>query len=1234
MNTYSRKPKRAHCLAPQMGAASHPRKSILQKLVIIAVAVLLPFMGQAQCDENAVINSDFANGLSSYVKTTQWTLQGSGTTAFVRTSPTESSSTTGHLHTNWTAANVTIGGYTTVSFKVRMHPITSGVSAGTLKVYVAKNGTTADGTKVVELTVSSNNIVTVQPKNSSSLVGTPATHTASAATWQTITVQYPNSTPGTTHRLSFKAESESGSTRTMDVDDISITKECNAPLTPFACQENKSYILRNSGTSAADGKTYLYAFDIRTATYEQISNQLIPGSTNTTVIAGGYNTDDNFIWAARSGTNQIVKIGSNGQTQIFTVSGLPAQNWTAGDVDGNGVLFLHAGSSSTMYKVSLATANPTYMGTLSFSSISSLDNFVVNQAGTIIYSHRGSSASQYISKITGANTSSGSVSTYNLALAWDLGTQGALANTTSNLFLDETNGKLYMQQKNTTSNVGYQIFQMDLSDFSGGSSSTARLARLVSQGEPTALLSDGIHCPNAPLFHLTTAQLQFYPCESGISYLFQHPTYDANDPRGTAYQYFHSPTQSYRLDLQAGTIDTAKSKIIPGSHFAGTNAWGYNPADGYMWGFRKGTNQLIRVGRDWSVEMVLIPGLENLSNGYINYNGADIDENGIMYIYRGGTTTSLNAPPLNYIRRVDLNPTSSNYLQVSDLNFTYGSGVSLSTLNVIDWGYNPIDGNLYGVNTLNQLMKISRTTGLVSIVGATSITGTRAYGAVYFDVAGTLFLSENNTGEIYQIPNVALGSSTATLVILGPITSSNDGARCANSPIFTARISGKIWNDADGNALQNGSEEYFNTGDDYENGVWVNLVNASGQVVSSVPAGLDGAYTLYTGTTGTFRIIITAMQREPGTTLNAAIINSEWKFTGINNNNLTNVNTTNTTGRRNNIVVSSLGDVLGDYNFGIQQRPEADAYTFNLTVAPNSGQTIVLNSSWPVAGSTQLTELTGDDREDGSIAGDGTSNVIITTVPVATGGIPVGGVPELWYNGTIVTAGQVITNYDADLLELRVKGTNYTGFSFTYQTVDAAGAASLPASYAANWPGFPLPVSELSFTVSRQSTKVLLQWTSMKEQNNKGYEIERSNNGNVWSNIGYVNSKAENGSSSRKLDYNFTDNTPENGQNFYRLKQVDIDGKSEYSVVRLVVFDGNSNIIVYPNPAKAYVVIEGLKGSEVIFLHHITGQKIKEVSSTEGANTIQLDGLSEGQYLLRIISSDGNTVSKKIIKVK
>lgn len=178
-----------------------------------------------------------------------------------------------------------------------------------------------------------------------------------------------------------------------------------------------------------------------------------------------------------------------------------------------------------------------------------------------------------------------------------------------------------------------------------------------------------------------------------------------------------------------------------------------------------------------------------------------------------------------------------------------------------------------------------------------------------------------------------------------------------------------------------------------------------------------------------------------------------------------------------------------------------------------------------------------------------------------------------------------------------------------------------------------LPVDLTDFTVTKQATSVVLDWSTGSESNNRGFEIEHSIDGNSWQKIAFQASKAAAGNSVSPLAYQYKHTDPASGTNYYRLKQVDLDGKWKYSPVRQVKMNGH-NMIVYPNPARDKIIIKGLTGNETIQLFDISGTKVKQIKSRLQQESIGISDLREGIYQVVIITPDGLTSSYRITKLK
>lgn len=115
--------------------------------------------------------------------------------------------------------------------------------------------------------------------------------------------------------------------------------------------------------------------------------------------------------------------------------------------------------------------------------------------------------------------------------------------------------------------------------------------------------------------------------------------------------------------------------------------------------------------------------------------------------------------------------------------------------------------------------------------------------------------------------------------------------------------------------------------------------------------------------------------------------------------------------------------------------------------------------------------------------------------------------------------------------------------------------------------GATLPVTLTYFTAEERTGSILLKWATAQEINNAYFDVERSVDGNAFTKIATIQGA---GNSNENLDYQFTDfNITSSGKIQYRLKQVDIDGKFEYSKIVTVRYSvANRAINIYPNPAR------------------------------------------------------------------
>jgi len=160
-----------------------------------------------------------------------------------------------------------------------------------------------------------------------------------------------------------------------------------------------------------------------------------------------------------------------------------------------------------------------------------------------------------------------------------------------------------------------------------------------------------------------------------------------------------------------------------------------------------------------------------------------------------------------------------------------------------------------------------------------------------------------------------------------------------------------------------------------------------------------------------------------------------------------------------------------------------------------------------------------------------------------------------------------------------------------------------------------------------------LSWNTLTEQNNKGFEIQRSIDGKNFNTVGFVASKANGGNSNEKIAYNFTDREKVNGSVYYRLQQTDIDGKTALSnVVRLSTKEnGAFEVIAAPNPVKNAVTVRtvGVQASNaIITVTDVTGKVMSTMAVNSNETVIDMNNFAQGIYLIKYTDAEHNETIK------
>lgn len=228
-------------------------------------------------------------------------------------------------------------------------------------------------------------------------------------------------------------------------------------------------------------------------------------------------------------------------------------------------------------------------------------------------------------------------------------------------------------------------------------------------------------------------------------------------------------------------------------------------------------------------------------------------------------------------------------------------------------------------------------------------------------------------------------------------------------------------------------------------------------------------------------------------------------------------------------------------------------------------------------------------------------------------------------------------------LKVNIMGTvapgSYTILSSTNGSVNGTfDSENLPGNFAVEYNTSTvnllvglLPVDLTKFEVRKQPRTILLEWQTATESNSKDFIIEHSVDGSNFSKIG---EQAAAGWSDDTRNYRFIHKTPANGNNYYRLKQIDLDGSYEYSDLRAVLYyNFDKDISVYPNPTQGRIFVKNQ--SEKIFILKVIDANGKTVlvknDLSPGAIALDLSHLPKAMYTLKIYADSFYSYEQKLM---
>lgn len=233
-------------------------------------------------------------------------------------------------------------------------------------------------------------------------------------------------------------------------------------------------------------------------------------------------------------------------------------------------------------------------------------------------------------------------------------------------------------------------------------------------------------------------------------------------------------------------------------------------------------------------------------------------------------------------------------------------------------------------------------------------------------------------------------------------------------------------------------------------------------------------------------------------------------------------------------------------------------------------------------------------------------------------------------------AGDSVTIDNVPYKLIGVNADTFVTRSYSLQVANEAGDMDTAYIFMKMYSLAALPVNWLSFTGQHIDKQVTLQWSTAQEQNNQGFEVQHSTTGSEFETIGKVAGK---GNTSTVSQYSFNTRNYQSGNNYYRLKQIDLDGRVEYSRIVTITVTEAGNITLAPNPASGKVTLRfGQPYSKPVtaVITDANGRQVKQqpIQSGNAITTIYLNGLTSGIYWLSVKDQQGNRLHQEKLIVQ
>lgn len=175
-----------------------------------------------------------------------------------------------------------------------------------------------------------------------------------------------------------------------------------------------------------------------------------------------------------------------------------------------------------------------------------------------------------------------------------------------------------------------------------------------------------------------------------------------------------------------------------------------------------------------------------------------------------------------------------------------------------------------------------------------------------------------------------------------------------------------------------------------------------------------------------------------------------------------------------------------------------------------------------------------------------------------------------------------------------------------------------------------VPVELLFFEASQKEEGIILYWTTASELNNVGFELEHSENGKNWKMLGFTKG---NGTTINEQHYQFIDDAPMLGINYYRLKQLDHDGQFEYSPIISVLYEEElTKLVIFPNPTSSQFTFQLPAEPVTIQLYDALTRLVHSVNAATATYQMDVSDFPAGVYWVKIEMAERDLVTSVVIE--